>query len=43
MAKAKHAFARDLLGQGTYEGALALHQEAIELFTEVRFEYASSM
>ena len=30
-------------GQNAYEEALALYQEAIELFTEVRFQYATSM
>ena len=42
-AKAKFNLAQDLLEQGEFEEALALYQEALELFTEVRFQYALSM
>ncbi len=42
-ARAKKAWANDLEDQGEFEEALALHQEALELFTEVRFQYATSM
>jgi tetratricopeptide (TPR) repeat protein len=42
-AQAKFALASDLEDQGDYEEALALYQEALELFTEVRFQYALSM
>ena len=35
--------ASDLDDQGEFEEALALYQEALELFTEVRFQYATSM
>jgi len=42
-ARAKMALANDLQHQGEFEEALALYQEAIELFTEVRFQYATSM
>ena len=42
-ARAKYALASDLNDQGEFEEALALYQEAIELFTEVRFQYATSM
>ena len=40
---AKMALANDLKDQGAFEEALALYQEALELFTEVRFQYATSM
>ncbi len=33
----------DLNNQGELEEALALYQEALELFTEVRFQYAMSV
>ena len=39
----KMALASDLKGQGTFEEALALYQEALELFTEVRFQYATNV
>ena len=42
-AWAKFKLASDLDDQGTFEEALALYQEALELFTEVRFQYATSM
>ena len=42
-AWAKSALASDLDDQGEFEEALALYQEALELFTEVRFQYATSM
>jgi tetratricopeptide (TPR) repeat protein len=42
-ARAKYALASDLDDQGEFEEALALYQEALELFTEVRFQYATSM
>ena len=42
-ARAKMALADDLRDQGAFEEALALYQEALELFTEVRFQYATSM
>jgi hypothetical protein len=42
-AKAKFELATDLQQQGAYEEAFALYQEAIELFTEVRFQCALSM
>ena len=42
-ARAKMALASDLDDQGVFEEALALYQEALELFTEVRFQYATSM
>ena len=42
-AWAKMKLAGDLDDQGEFEEALALYQEAIELFTEVRFPYATSM
>ena len=35
--------ASELDDQGEFEEALALYQEALELFTEVRFQYATSM
>ena len=42
-AWAKFKLASVLDDQGTFEEALALYQEALELFTEVRFQYATSM
>ena len=44
-ARAKMALADDLRDQGAFEEALVLYQdqEALELFTEVRFQYATSM
>jgi tetratricopeptide (TPR) repeat protein len=42
-AWAKSALASDLDDQGEFEEALALYQEALELVTEVRFQYATSM
>ena len=39
----KMKLASDLNRQGALEEALALYQEALELFTEVRFQYATSM
>ena len=39
----KVKLASDLDDQGAFEEALALYQEALELFTEVRFQYATSM
>ena len=42
-AKAKFNLAQDLLEQGALDEALALYQEANELFTQVRFQYALSM
>ena len=42
-ACAKMASANDLQKQCAFEEALALYQEALELFTEVRFQYATSM
>ena len=39
----KMELAGDLYDQGAFEEALALYQEALELFTEVRFQYATSM
>ena len=42
-ARAKMALATDLQSQHAFEEALALSQEALELFTEVRFQYATSM
>ena len=39
----KMKLASDLDDQGAFEEALALYQEALELFTEVRFQYATSM
>ena len=42
-ARAKYALASDLVGQGEFEEALALYREELELFTEVRFQYATSM
>jgi tetratricopeptide (TPR) repeat protein len=39
----KMKLANDLKKQGEFEEALALYQEALELFTEVRFQYATSM
>ena len=35
--------ADDLKDQGEFEEALALYREELELFTEVRFQYATSM
>ena len=40
---AKFALAKDLNNQGEFEEALALYQEALELLTEERFQYAMSM
>ena len=42
-AKAKFNLAQDLHKQGAFDEALALYQEANELYTEVRFQYALSM
>jgi len=42
-ARAKYGLASDLNDQNAFEEALALYQEALELFTEVRFQYATSM
>jgi tetratricopeptide (TPR) repeat protein len=42
-AKAKFNLAQDLSEQGAFDEALALYQEANELYTEVRFQYALSM
>ena len=42
-ARAKAALANNLLDQGEFEEALALYQEVLELLTEVRFQYATSM
>jgi len=42
-AGAKMALASDLQNLGAFEEALALYQDALELFTEVRFQYATSM
>ena len=42
-AEAKFNLAMDLQEQGAFDEALALYQEANELYTEVRFQYALSM
>ena len=42
-AKSKFELASDLQDQGAFDEALALYQEAIELLTEVRFQYVLSM
>jgi len=39
----KMKLANDLDDQGAFEEALVLYQEALELFTEVRFQYATNV